>query len=221
MTIRFLAALAILLMPSVCHARKAQTPDTISARRAFLEMPSIELDMINKNARLDMLDYYDSGSDRRVGNNLYGEAWLEKLTPDYIRVHLSPVSTLQLKVLSLAGGNDIIMAVYTVGDDGGMKDSDVSFYDPHFRPLPSSKYLPDIRLEDFLASKDRKEALKELRDLLQFYGMDFELSPDSDRLTATLSYTETVPVEATDVLASLLKPEIFYCWDGKHFLKQK
>ena len=78
---KFLFLLTFALLPSVVVCgKKAEKPDTITARRAFIEMPSGVLDLLPKDTRLDMLDYYSNDSIWKAINNLRGISYLEKAT---------------------------------------------------------------------------------------------------------------------------------------------
>ena len=153
-----LLILIVALLPLALGAKKEETPDTISARRAFIEMPASVLELISTDTRLDMLDYFDAGSPYTAINELHGNSRLKTLTPDYAEVEVTPVSRLQIKVLPMKKGNQIVMAVYTTGDSIGTRDSDIYFFDAGMNPLPAEKYLKLPKLSEFFSS-DRKSVV--------------------------------------------------------------
>lgn len=212
-----------LLLPMLCPldstAGRNETPDTITARRAFVEMPSGVLDMLSRNTRLDMLDYYDTDSIYKTSNNLRGQAWLEEVTPDFLSVRLSGASTMQFKVLPLKDGRQILMTVYTVGDEGAAKDSEIEFYDARLNPLPTTKFFPEPRLADFFDTKGYQTRMKEVETILPFFNFFFEAGPDTTDITGKLSYGDILTLEDAGIIELLALPQVTFHWDGRKFRK--
>ncbi|MDE5796892.1 MAG: DUF3256 family protein, partial [Muribaculaceae bacterium] len=75
------------------EASGASRGDTISARRAFVELPATTLDLLPHDTRLDMLDYFDVDSIYRAPNTMDGRSWLETVTPNYVKLVMTSVST--------------------------------------------------------------------------------------------------------------------------------
>ena len=209
------------LLPLLGFGRGKESPDTISARRAFVEMPEITLDILSRNARLDMLDYFDNDSIYRVTNTLHGQSYIETLTPDFMSVSLTPVSRLQIKVLRLKDGREILMTIHTVGSPQDCRDSEVTFYDASLRPLPTDKYFPELRVQDFFDLKGYKTKVKEIEDILPFHAFAIEANADNDDLRATLSYQDTLSIEDTKIIEMFLKPSVTFVWNGRQYKKQQ
>ena len=209
--------LALTLALPVLAAKKAEAPDTISARRAFTELPAVYLELLSRNTRLDMLDYYDNDSIYRATNNLRGQSWLDTVAPGYLSVNVSPVSTLQIKILPVAQDREIVMAVYTTGDPTGIRDSEVTFFDASLSPLAAGKMLKKPRLGDFFNTRGYKTEMKEIEAILPFHSVVYDLSADSPLLKARLSYADIVPLEDARIIELMLRPELTYAWDGKAF----
>lgn len=199
------------------RAKGATAPDTISARRAFVELHSVRLDMLAKDRRLDMLDYYDNGMKRQVANNLWGKASLDTLTADYLRATLTPASTLQIKILRLANGKEIAMTIYTIGVPGEAADSEVAFYDASLSPLPASGFMPTLSSDLFLVRKGDKQDRRRLDGLLPFSGISIEARPGSDTLTARLNYGDIIPKEDMEIVETLVAEELPLNWNSKKF----
>lgn len=200
------------MVPLLCVAKPGTSPDTISARRAFAELPEISMEILSKDSRLDMLDYYDNGSTYAAKNNLRGTARLDTVTPDFVAVELTPVSSLEVKILPTKGG-DIVMTLYTVGAEGDSRDTEIRFYDAELNPLPAEKYLPKIRIEDFFDTKGYKTKPKELIEMLPFHAVYFETRPGENTLTARLTYHDVMTVEDTKIIELFSKPLQFQ-WIG-------
>lgn len=217
MDLKKIMILIVALLPLAAGAKKGETPDTISARRAFIEMPSSVLELVSKDTRLDMLDYFDAGSPYVAVNELHGNSQLKALTPDYAEIEVTPVSRLQIKVLPLKKGNQIVMAVYTTGDSIGTRDSDIYFFDASMNPLPNEKFLKQPKLADFFGSRNYKNNAREIKNGIPYYGVEYRLDPATTTLSAGITLDEIVSEEARKVLQPLLKPGIDYIWTGSRF----
>lgn len=219
MTKKLILILTLILSLSVSMpsaAKSAVGPDTISARRAFVEMPATVLDLLPKSTRLDMLDFFDVDSIYNAVNSLEGISSLEAVTPDYLKVRLTPVSSMQFKVLKNKKGNDIVMTIYTVGGGREAKDSDIRFFDTQLQELNRDKFMKLPELKDFFnIPKESKTTMKEINDLIPFATMEFNASPGSDIVTGKLTVGQFLSQEDYDYIKSLERPQVTLRWDGK------
>ena len=202
------------LLPSAAALGK-ESSDTISARRAFIEMPETVLDLISADMRLDMLDHYDADSVGKGINTLRGEAAITQLTPDFINVDLTGVSTLQYKIFRQKNGSDVLLSIYTVGEKDGERDSEIIFYDSNLSPLKTDKFIKKPQLSDFFDLKGYKTKMKEIEELIPFYNISYEANPGSNEVRAKLSFGDAMPLEDLKLIEMFLKPEIIYTWNGK------
>lgn len=202
------------LLPSAVALGK-ESSDTISARRAFIEMPETVLDLISADMRLDMLDHYDVDSIGRGTNTLRGEATITQLTPDYINADLTGVSTLQYKILKRKNGSDILLSIYTVGDKDGERDSEILFYDSNLSPLKTDKFIKKPQLSDFFDLKGYKTKMKEIEKLIPYYNISYDAYPGNNEVRARLSFGDAMPLEDLKLIEMFLKPQIIYIWNGK------
>lgn len=219
-----LAVATVTAMWALLASAAPQTPDTISARRAFEQFPLDNLDLLQRSTRLDMLAYYDADSIYRATNAMQGISWLDTVTPDYIKVVITPVSTLQLKVLPDRKGGNIVMSVYTVGDSAAAPDSDVRFWSAQLQELDRSKLLPEPRLKDFFdIPKGCETSQKEIDAMIPFPTVEFLPSPDSDALRARLTIDRFINQDDYNIIRLFLKPEIEYEWKapGYKLIKKK
>lgn len=211
--------IAMLCFPLFCNAGMKENTDTVSARRAFAELPSGFLDLISRDTRLDMLDYYDNDSIYKAPNNLNGQSYLEKITPDFLQVSVTPSSSLQLKVLDRKDGAQIVMALYTTGDTQGSRDTEIAFFDSHLQPLAKENFFPKLNIADFFDTKGYKTGIKEIEEILPFHAYFFTAAPGSDELKGKITYDEIITVEDARIIDLLVKPEVTFRWDGKKFKK--
>ncbi len=90
--------------------------ESLTASEVFANIPLEVLDMLRPSTRLDMLDYYSHADSLWVAPDaLGGKSQLLQVAPDYLKVSVTPVSTLEIKILPSKKG-DIIMTLYTVSD---------------------------------------------------------------------------------------------------------
>ena len=219
MRIRLISLLAIVLalLPAVGEAKGKAAPDTISARRAFVELPQSAIDLLPVDLRMDMLDYFDADSLLQATNPLMGVSVLKRLTPDFLEGKVTPSSLMQLKVLRQKGGGDIVMTIYTIGEAGDTQESDVRFYDASLIELPAQKFIKFPQLADFFDTKGYHTSMREIEDMIPYYSVVFEADPDNSGLTARLALGDILAVEDREIVSLLMKPGISYQWNGKQY----
>ena len=204
----------VTLLPTT--AKSVVSTDSITARRAFVEMPATVLDLLSKSSRLDMLDFFDVDSIYRAVNALEGFSYLEKVTPDYLKVVVTPVSTLQFKILKDKKGNELVMTIYTVGGDSDAKDSDIRFFNAELEELDRSKLLKLPLLKDYFdIPRGDKTALNEIEQLVPFSTVEFEAAPASNIVTGKLTVGNFMSQEDYGIVRRYERPGISLVWDGK------
>ncbi len=192
--------------------------DTISVRRAFIEMPGSILDLINSSTRLDMLDYYDADSLWMAPNALEGRSALKKVTSDFIEVQITDVSTLQIKVLPWKGKGDVVAVSYTIASASASNDSELRFFDASMQELPAKDFLKPLKLKDFFdIPKGSQTTMDEIREMVPFPTVEYNLSADSGELTARLTVKEYINQDDIKILELFQKPLLRFRWDGKKF----
>lgn len=197
--------------------------DTITAARAFKDIPLHVLDIISRDTRSDMLGYYGRDSIWVAKNAMEGTSHLVKVTLDYLKAVLTRVSTLEIKILPSKKYKDIALTVYTLNNEPGERagDSQLSFFDANLRPLPAKvtdKMFKVPQVKDFFEiPKGSLTTMKEIEDMIPFPTIVYEVSPDNTNLTARLTVGEYISIDDYNILKLFLKPEITYQWTGKEF----
>ena len=100
----------------------------------WLSMPDSIIPYLDKNLRLQFLDYESLHVNTTVTNKLHGESKLDTLTSDFIRIQLSQSSSIEIKRLPYAAGDSILCVIKTYGTD--MKESQIAFYKQQWDTLP-------------------------------------------------------------------------------------
>lgn len=184
----------------------------LKAADVFANAPLEVIDMIRPSARLDMLDYYQQvDSVLEATDALGGSSRIETLSDDYMRVAVSPASTLEIKVLPYRKG-EIVMTLYTTGGEGMARDTEVSFFDAGLKPVDASKLLKAPVLKDFFDLKGSRFSEKELRELLPFDAIEYSTGPGNAPLTAAYTTLVTLSEETRKELQPLLKAPLTSTW---------
>lgn len=124
----------------------AQSIDTL-----FAKAPDKELQMLERNPRLDMLDLYNYKMTAKGENIFGGYSVMESKTNDHIFVKLTDASTWEMALLPTAGGDSIISCIHTVKSPAA--DSEITFY--HADWAPANGIVAAIPpLSDFLVGAD-------------------------------------------------------------------
>lgn len=194
----------------------AKPSDPLTARRVFADVPLEVLDLLRPSSRLDMIDYYtQADSILNATDALGGSSHIDVLTDDYLRMEVSPVSTLEIKILPYKKSH-IAMTIYTVGGDSIAKDSEVRFYDSELKPLPEDKFIKTPDLKDFLNLRDSDVTMSDIAEWIPFQTIEFTTGPDETPLTATLTTLTILPNETKEKLEKILISRS-YIWTGSKF----
>lgn len=206
-----------LILISLIFAIAAPASEPLTASKVFAEAPLEVLDMLRPSARLDMLDYYSQAdSIVSVADALGGQSRIVTLTPDYMKVAVTPVSTLEIKILPYKK-NFIAMTLYTVGGDSIAKDSFVRFFDRDLNPMPVGKLIKLPAPKDFFRLKGSDVTEANLSEWLPFQTLEYSTGPGDAPLTLTLTTLATLPMEKRDRLRPLLVPSLTLRWTGSSF----
>lgn len=217
---RSLSAMAFIIATIVpVSAQEKPGDSTLTARKVFEQIQSPALELLRQTSRLDMLDYWDVDSVYVVKNAMNGASYLQEMTPDYLKVSVTPVSSFEIKLLPVKEGQ-IIMTIYTVGGERQASDSQIDFYDSKLRHLDSKRYYsaPDLKYF-FNIPKGSETSMKELREMIPFPTVEYSASPDTDNLTAKLTAGEYMNVDDRNIMQLFLRPEIVMQWKGKYKMK--
>lgn len=219
-SIKFLskAVLSMALLLSATLSAVAKTVDagdSLTAPRVLAAIPLEVLDMLRVSARLDMIDYYEQlDSLHTVNDALGGNSRLERVAPDYLKLSVTPVSTLEIKILPYKK-RDIVMTLYTTGGEGIAKDTEVAFFDADLRPLPVDKFLKRPDIADFFNLKESDISEKELKDILPFMAVEYSIGSEETPLRASLTTQEVLSEETKEILTPILKPSLTAEWKDK------
>lgn len=199
-------------------SEKAEERKVTTARDAFTYLNIPALEILKRTTRLDMLDYLDADSVYKASNSMSGLSWIEKCTPDYMKVVLTPVSTLELKMLKSKKDGIVTMAIYTVGSEMQAEDSEITFTDEKLHPLDAKKFFRQPKLEDFFdIPKGSLTSMKEIKEMIPFPTVAYSASPDNDDISARLTVEKYMNLDDYNIVKLFLKPSITLKWNGKDY----
>lgn len=211
-------ALLLLTVASTASGASRPATRTLTADSVFIRLPHTVLELLHPSIRMDMIDYYHLDSIYRAENLLDGRSWLDSLTADYLKVHLTDVSWLEIKILPLKKGGDVAAVSYTVDSTGAQADSQLFMLDADMNPLPVDKFFRTPRVKDFLhIEKGSVTKEKELVQMVEFPTIEYTFSPDNSDLTARLTVGEYMDVDDFNIFRLFLLPKLRYVWNGTRF----
>ena len=216
---RFL--LIIFLFPLFISGATAQPV----MRDVFAAMPDSVLPLVTKNNRLDCIDFIENHMEAKVRNAFDEYVTLEALTTDYARFRTSPVSVMEMKLLSLSDSVRVLCLVTTAetGDTAStirLCDSNIRFLREDWSELAADSAItcamPDVY--QFIVGEtadsvktDFNQAVQSLRNL---HPVRMALSADEPALTLTLQ-TALLSKEERRAVADRLRPLILRWVNGK------
>lgn len=181
---------------------------------AFVKAPRSVIPLIEETTRLDMIDYFNAGSERASRNILYGKSRITSLTPDHMTVETTAASTLE--IVALPAGSDTVLAVIsTVATP--VPDSKLTLYTSSWEPLDPKRFSPP-GIEQWLApgaSRDEVEAL------LPFMLSSCSYDAASQAFVFTNRSAEFLSDEVYEPVKPLLRDTLTYEWDGKRLTPRK
>lgn len=124
----------------------------------FAHVPTTALSLLDRTARLDMLDLYNHGMDARAENVYGGQSIMTSKTADALTLRTTDVSTWQMKLLP-ADGDTLIACVHTV--TAGAAGSEVVLYNKAWQP--TSVKAPRPKLDEFMVSPSDSISLSRIR----------------------------------------------------------
>ena len=215
---------AVLSSTSLHFTTYAKETELGPAAKFFTDMPLEVMELINRSHRLDMLDYYAADSIAEVPNGMEGFSRLIKVTPDYLKVQITPESTMSISVIP-AKPDTIYQCIYSIGKEGIANDSELRFYTSDFVQLPTQKLIQAPVLTDFInihtiPGKERKEITRQLESMIPFTSITYETDSGSPVVTAHLTSHALIKSPETDKYMQYLKPTINFIWTGKKYKLQ-
>lgn len=192
----------------------------LTAAKVFAELPLEVTEMIRPSTRLDMIDYWQQADSLLTATNALGEECrIVAAAPDYMKVAVTPVSTLEIKLLK-AGKQPIAMTLYTTGDPEAARDTEVRFFDSDMNPLNAGKYFNAPKLTDFFTLKGSGLTESDLAEKVPYMAVEYTTGTEDSPLRAKLTTLRVISEEDSDLLTPMLTQELTAEWKGKYDFKK-
>ncbi len=215
------ALLVVAATGMVATAACAQTPipAEMTAEKCFVEAPPEVFQLIVPNTRLDMVDYFKAGMDRKSANAAGGECVLLSVEPQSVMLQAGDGILCQFFVLE-GSKKPLIGVIETLSTPG--EDSSMKFYTSDWVPVDAKKGIfRQPTLSDW-ANGD-KATIAQAQEQLPFILVSYSYDPNTQTLTATNNMASYYhPTDTPDSLGKL-RQTITYKWDARRdaFVKEK
>lgn len=188
----------------------------ITASAAFRDAPASVLPLLDRNTRLDMIDYFNSGSATASKNSMQGQSRITALSPASLSATLTGSSDCQLALLPMRGDTAIVY-IETVRLPAS--DSRVRVYDRNWKPLASKSFVqPSVA--DWLTKEGEKNSTA-VNALVPFMLSSAQYAPETQTLTLTNRLSDFLSPDIYGQVAPWLLPELTYRWDSSRFTRVK
>ena len=202
-----------MVMGAVTMLAVGLTPES-----AFVSAPRSVIVAIDSLTRLDMIDYYNSGSTVASRNSLGGESSVTELSKDAITVATSRSSQVTIALLPSGKRDTVLMVINTLALP--VADSFIEMYDRNWNRLSSSKYeIPSHNNLKMWLQPQSKGVTTDIENHVPFISALYTYSDCVLRVTNTLS--RLLPREEYDEIKDYLKSEICYRWTGGKWTRVK
>ncbi len=152
------------------------TPSQANTRMDSLlvNLPQHILPLLNRNARLDLVDYFNAGA-KAVAENIHsGESELEALSENYLRIKVTSVS--RFEVIRLVDTDTTFLTIETLLSP--FKTSRIQRYNAAWG-LDSAAHFNNFALESFWAAPDSISAERQAEIKLRLEPLHVFLEADS------------------------------------------
>lgn len=215
-----------LLFAFLSYAKTSTNPgDTKSgqllAKDVFINITTSEYEILKKDNRLDMCDYYtQADSIWHSPNELGGTSHIDTLTTDFCKVKISDASSLTIRLLPQDKKDSIVAIINTIY--GPAADSSLSFVNSSLEPLPTKKYFTQPKLKDFFdLPKGCLTTMDEIENMIGFTAIEYSINPESTDLIARLSIGDYINQDDYNIIKIFLIDKLAYKWDGKKYKQVK
>lgn len=203
----------LLSILTACLLASAPLFGQATAKSAFVTAPPSILPVLDASTRLDMIDYYESGSQKPSHNHLDGETRIINLDSDEITFSQGQSLTTSIAVLP-TGKKEILMVINTYRLPAA--DSQIKFYTTKWEPIETERLLRAPRLTDWTGKLSADERL-DLENALPFMTMKATYSPNNRTLTLTPTIADLLEEEDLAKVAPHIAPQLTYRWTGSKF----
>lgn len=177
----------------------------------WISMPDSLMPVLTEKQRADIVNKDNIALSVPTTNALSGTSRADTLSADYLSVHITDVSSAQLRLLPTADGDTLVCLVRTWS--GPEEESSVGIYTKDWRQVSS----PTFCISDFVQRPDTMDVKKYdgLLRVLDPYTFSVQLSPDSPALMVRPHAVAATADEKKMLEAVFVQRK--YNWNGRDF----
>lgn len=196
--------LSMVLMPS--------TGMTRTIADFFASEPGTVFPLLTRTARLDLVDYYNSGQSVAMQNNLAGESRLIALDSTYIKVQTSASRDVEM-LMRMVGKDTVITVIETVRTP--VPDSRLTQWNNHWQQYVSNRLFSMPTIDDFIVGKMPGELRADLQDAMIFPLIALAFKGEKhDVIEATHGLERFLVKSEYERFAPYLKPSLTFSFNG-------
>lgn len=197
------------------HGSK-EVKQPLTALTAFVDAPVEVFPTLDRMTRMDMVDYYNSGSPRPSKNAFRGDARILSASPCQVTVSTSGVSDVELSLLEQKG-DTIFMVITTLKTPA--EDSGVRFYTRDWQPIDKGLFM--VPLLDDWTREEARDRKADLENAVPFMLARCTYVPETNTLTLINNLGAYLPEESLGLAEGSLSQKLSYRWDGKRMVRIK
>ena len=168
--------------------------------------------LLTSTARLDMVDYYNSGQLVSIPNNLAGESQLLELDSAYLKLKSSANKVVEMRMRTV-GKDTVITVIETVMTP--VPDSRLTQWNVHWQRYTSDRLFTMPGIDDFIVKKMSPELRADLQDAMIFPLIQLTFKGEKhDIIEATHGLEQFLAPVEYKRFAEYLKPSVSYRFDG-------
>lgn len=191
------------------------TTAQMTAADAFKTAPQSVFPLLDKNTRLDMLDYFQAGMPHESVNALDGGSAVTALAPETVSLKMTDASTVQLFVVPTK--NDTVIGVITtVSTPAG--DSSLNLYTSKWTPVAAKSAFQAPKLVDWLLDASK---LSDVEFVVPFMLVGYTYDPATQTLTLVNNLKGFLSDDVYATISPLMRSQLTYKWDGSRFTAVK
>lgn len=183
----------------------------------FVSEPNNVFNLLNSSTRLDMIDYYHSGSTPELQNQIGDKSQLMELTDNYIKVKLSESSTTEVKMIPISKRDTILVVAQTFYTP--TPESKLTIYNTDWEELEIERYLKVSTLDDFITipRNEGEFTMADAATIIPFTLIEYKLTADSNNLQAIFNPESYITTEGYEKIKPMLTDTLNYTLKGRKF----